>query len=114
MIDGITILSTKTEVLPNGYSFVLFGIGIITVIAGLYWTIFVDTNKVGFLISFLTVGFILILIGTFGAIFLKIPGDTIYEVIIDDSVSMTDFMNSYEILEKREDIYTIKEIKPND
>lgn len=32
-----------------------------------------------------------------------------YEVLIDDSVSITEFMDKYEILEQRGRIYTVKE-----
>ena len=113
-MDGITILSTKTEILPHGGSLILLCIGIIITIVDLYWICHDESDNGKFLISLLTVGFISILIGTFGTIFLKTPGDNIYEVIIDDSVSMTEFMDSYEILEKRGDIYIIKEIESND
>ena len=113
-MEGITILTTRTEVFPHIGSFILLLIGIIMVVASLGWLFHADTDEVKFLISFLTVGIISILIGMFGAIFLKTPGDTIYEVTIDDSVPMTEFMDSYEILEKRGNIYTIKEIESND
>jgi len=110
-LEGITILTTRTEVFPHIGSFILLLIGIIMVVASLDWLFHADTDEIKFLISFLTVGIISILIGTFGAIFLKIPGDTIYEVTIDDSVSMNEFTNAYEVLEQRGQIYVVKEIE---
>lgn len=41
----------------------------------------------------------------------QIPNYNTYEVIIDDTVSMKDFTNTYEILEQRGEIYVVKEIE---
>ena len=41
----------------------------------------------------------------------QVPDYTKYEVIIDDSVSMSEFMNTYEVLEQRGQIYVVKEIE---
>ena len=40
---------------------------------------------------------------------LSVPDYTKYEVIFDDSVSINEFMERYEILEQRDKIYVIKE-----
>ena len=40
---------------------------------------------------------------------LSVPDYTKYEVILDDSVSMNEFMEKYEVLEQRDKIYVIKE-----
>lgn len=41
----------------------------------------------------------------------KVPNYNTYEVILDDSVSMNEFMNAYEVLEQRGQIYVVKEIE---
>ena len=41
----------------------------------------------------------------------QIPDYTKYEIILDDSVSMNEFMNTYEVLEQRGQIYVVKEIE---
>ena len=41
----------------------------------------------------------------------KIPDYTKYEVTLNDSVPMNDFMNTYEVLEQRGQIYVVKEIE---
>ena len=41
----------------------------------------------------------------------KVPCYTSYEVILEDSVSMNEFMNTYEVLEQRGQIYIVKEIE---
>ena len=40
---------------------------------------------------------------------LLVPAYTKYEVILDDSVSVNEFMEKYEVLEQRDKIYVIKE-----
>ena len=37
--------------------------------------------------------------------------DTQYQVILEDSVSLNDFLDHYEIIEQNGEIYTIREIK---
>ena len=39
----------------------------------------------------------------------SVPDYVKYEVILDDSVSMNEFMEKYEVLEQRDKIYVIKE-----
>ena len=41
----------------------------------------------------------------------QIPDYNTYEIILDDSVSMNDFMNTYEVLEQHGQIYVVKEIE---
>lgn len=41
----------------------------------------------------------------------QVPDYIKYEVILDDSVSMNEFMNTYEVLEQRGQIYVVKEIE---
>lgn len=40
---------------------------------------------------------------------LSVPDYTKYEVILDDSVSMNEFMEKYKVLEQRDKIYVVKE-----
>lgn len=42
---------------------------------------------------------------------ITVPDYNTYEVILDDSVSMNEFMSTYEILEQRGQIYVVKEIE---
>lgn len=39
----------------------------------------------------------------------SVPDYVKYEVILDDSVSMNEFMEKYEVLEQRDKIYVVKE-----
>lgn len=53
---------------------------------------------------------------TFSGIYYGIGGglrsdETMYEVTIDNTVSMTEFTSKYKIVEQRDSIYVIKEIK---
>ena len=44
-------------------------------------------------------------------IFIKVPLYSVHEVIVEDTVSVVEFLNKYEIIEQREQIYVIKEIE---
>ena len=46
-----------------------------------------------------------------GTTFITVPDYTKYEVVLDNSVSMNEFMNTYEVLEQRGQIYVVKEIE---
>ena len=59
----------------------------------------------------LACSFILFLIGIPVDAMTQIPDYTKYEIILDDSVSMNEFMNTYEVLEQRGQIYVVKKIK---
>lgn len=54
-------------------------------------------------------------VGTIGMLMSEDETDTIdhieYKVIIDDSVSMNEFLNKYEILDQEGKIYTVRERK---
>ena len=47
--------------------------------------------------------------GMLPAAYIPTSHETVYEVIIDDSVSMTEFIEQYEIVDQRGEIFTIKE-----
>ena len=62
----------------------------------------------GFICMILSVSFIFI--GSLGGICRKTDIDHIeYKVTVDDSVSMNEFLNKYEILDQEGKIYTVKE-----
>lgn len=114
-MTGVTILSTNVVTTSCPIINVVFSVLGITLVIGflLFLSGFIfDNDEIG-----LTGGTILI----FTAIsFLacipidnatKVPDYNTYEVILDDSVSMNEFMNTYEVLEQRGQIYVVKEIE---
>ena len=108
-MDGVVVLNTISYVSPA----VLFICGLIGGLLGLLFFAFMikyylDWNEivVGTLSSLIIFG--LVIGGVFlGTILQK--GETHYEVTIDDSVSMSEFDEKYEIIEQRGEIYTVKE-----
>lgn len=115
MIDGVTILATSVVTMTNPVmNAILMALGII---AGLGFLLFLiglatDCLRIGEagLIS-LAIAFIsfIICIPIDGAT--QVPDYNTYEVILDDSVAMNEFMNTYEVLEQRGQIYVVKEIE---
>lgn len=125
MIDGITILNmyvNEVTILNLGR---LFGaLWPMYIAIGIFIIVDIIDRHIYDLSEFITVIFIglvvLSVIGTFIYIYTKPDKyfyDTIentirYEVIVDESVSMTEFYNNYKIIDQRGDIWTI-EVKDN-
>lgn len=115
MIDGITILATDVVTMTNPVlNIILIVLGIA---AGLGFLIFIlgiatDCARVGITgLVILTIAFVILIISIPIDRMTQVPDYNTYEVILDDSVSMNEFMNTYEVLEQRGRIYVIKEIE---
>lgn len=115
MIDGVTVLASEIVTTSCagmniiGYIFIeMLALGFILLLAGMVADSLglVQTGAI-----MLASSFILFLIGIPIDAMTQIPDYTKYEVIIDDSVSMSEFMDTYEVLEQRGQIYVIKEIE---
>ena len=112
-MDGITILASSLVEKENPffhtiamYSLIPFTISMI--LACIYATKCKDT--LAGICAFLFALFGLNAIGfEIAAQELPVPAYTKYEVILDDSVSMNEFMEKYEVLEQQDKIYMIKE-----
>ena len=115
MIDGVTILATDVVTRTNPVmNIILIVLGFIM---GLGFVLFI----LGFGTNHTEIGVtgLITLITAFALFFICIPIDSMtqvpdyntYEVILDDSVSMNEFMNTYEVLEQRGQIYVVKEIE---
>lgn len=113
MINGVTILATNIVTTTNPILNIIFiallviaGLGLLFIFIG------ITTNCAGIseigLISLIT-AFILMVICIPINIATRVPDYNIYEVILDDSVSINEFMNTYEVLEQRGQIYVVKE-----
>ena len=115
MIDGVTVLAnevvTTSCAVMNIIGYILIGLlilGFISFIIGLI------ADSLGFAQAgaiMLGCSLVLFLIGLPINAMTQIPDYTKYEVILDDSVSMNEFMNTYEVLEQRGQIYVVKEIE---
>ena len=116
MIDGVTILASEVVMKPalwvdivgwvcvGGLIFVMF----IAVIGFIFDSIKMFVYAGAAFIVFAITG---ISLGIIGITFITVPDYTKYEVVLDDSVSMNEFMNTYEVLEQRGQIYVVKEIE---
>ena len=109
-MNGVEILSSETiynTILPEW----CFIFGLISMFIGVYCTIqlFVDCYENAPWIS-LAVTAVLLVITIAGVIPNKNSIHHIeYKVTIDDSVSMNEFLDKYEILDQEGKIYTVKE-----
>jgi len=115
MIDGVTVLAS--EVVTTSCTFInimfciflgLLVLGFISLLIGLTADILGIVQTGAIMIG---CSFVLFLISLPIDAATQIPDYTKYEVILDDSVSMNEFMNTYEVLEQRGQIYVVKEIE---
>lgn len=110
-MDGVTILNTFVCSNPDFLRYTFSGIFII-VLGILGFIAFIQTRKEGEIIYLFASLFIIAL----GIFTIKTPGDEIksketrYQVTVDDSVNMNDFLSRYEIIDVEGKIYTVKEI----
>ena len=116
MINGVTVLASEVVMTSSTLGNALFGLCVLIAIIGfvcfLIGGIFdILPLAIG---GVITIGASLafgLLVGLPIDSMTKVPDYTKYEVIIDDSVSMGEFMNTYEVLEQRGQIYVVKEIE---
>ena len=109
-MNGVEILSSETiynTILPEYCVGLGLGFGVIfTMLCVICWA----CEK--YLVSILPVLFVIvsIVIATCGGTYSKTDISHIeYKVTIDDSVSMNEFLDKYEILDQEGKIYTVKE-----
>ena len=110
-MEGVTILNT-IEVMTGTWGFSVIGllIAILTlfILIGVIFSIIKNEGLEAALLSlFVALGVLISLMcfGTANEYFDYYK----YQVIIDDSVSLTEFMEKYEILDQEGLIYTVKE-----
>ena len=115
MIDGVTILATNVVTMTNPVmNIILIALGVITVLGLLLFLLGFGTNHeeigvIGLVTFITTLGIFLICVPIDSMT--QVPNYNTYEVILDDSVSMNEFMNTYEVLEQRGRIYVVKKIE---
>ena len=110
-VEVLNIIHHTTASIVDTIIYFILGIGtLLAIIYGVYWVITeADYGFAGVLLS--TLGVVLFIMLCFGIRDSLIsPKDTTYyQVIIDDSVSMVEFNEKYDIVEVEGKIYTIKE-----
>lgn len=115
MINGVTILATNIVTMTNPIlNVILIALGIVAGLGFLFIILGMITDCSGIgvtgLISLITAFVILIICVPIDSA-TQVPDYNTYEVILDDSVSMNEFMNTYEVLEQRGQIYVVREIE---
>ena len=109
-MNGVEILSSKTIYNPIFPEYWL-GIGIgcaLLLIVAMGFCFANERIILGYICVILSFSFVFV--GCLGVTCIKTNIDHIeYKVIVDDSVSMNEFLNKYEILDREGKIYTVKE-----
>lgn len=111
-MEGITILNSEVVMAPHWGPIAMFILGMVSIFFLLFCILLgFDDDTI---ITALMISAGMVLIGAISSFIIQVPYYTSYEVILEDSVSMNEFLEKYEILDQRGQIYTVKEIEPND
>ena len=110
LMEGLTVLSTDTTAVEAPWLMIILGgiaimIGIVALILSIM--VLVDGEPVGAALLLLSLLCIILGVACFHEAFKS--EQTIYKVIIDESVSMVEFNERYEILDQDGLIYEIVE-----
>ena len=116
-MDGVIILNEFEVVTKTVFSWESFWWGaLVGVIIGVVAAIIFGLQEADWCAFFVGLGafctFIGLLVGLLGGFVWKpqpVEYETRYEVFIDENVSMQEFMDTYEIIETRGSIYTVRE-----
>lgn len=118
-MDGMTILSTYEH--PTAHymddSSIIFTCVVIMVVCaviGFILTIISEEN--GFIPTFLILGAIICIFTNIvtSSCCVEYTYETHYKVILDDTVSINEFLDKYEIVDIDGEIYTVKELNMED
>ena len=109
-MNGVEILSSETiynPILPEYWLGIGLGCALLLIVAMAFC--FANEHIIlGFICMILS--FSLVFVGCLCGICIKTDIDHIeYKVTVDDSVSMNEFLDKYEILDQEGKIYTVKE-----
>lgn len=113
MLEGITVLNqAEIMVTPNWFNVVFFIATLLAVIFILVGIFNIDEAWGQVLATTALVMFAVLMITSWFEPGVKIPsGRYKYECLIDESVSMTDVYERYEIIEQRGDIWVLEDKK---
>ena len=108
-MEGITILNELVvNNAPVGWFAAIAGVALLGVCFWAFIT-FIGWQEYGYSIAFVILGIICSGLIVFGVTIINTPPETRYQVLIDESVSMSEFFEKYEIINQEGKIYTIKE-----
>ena len=108
-MEGITILNQfVVDNAPVGWLAAVAGAVLLCVC---FWAFisFIGWREYGYSIAFVILGIICSGLIVSGVTITNTPPETRYQVLIDESVSMSEFFEKYEIIEQEGKIYTVKE-----
>lgn len=112
---GVTILGSEVVMMehPLFMTFGLIGIGIL-VLGLILGLIFRESNGAFIMLVSIVVGALVAFGGMGWASINKVEDYVKYDVLVSENVMFQEFYNKYEILEAKGQVYTVREIEPND
>ena len=115
MMSGVNILATEIVEVAHPIFHIMGWIAVPMIFIGIIFTIIgiaLDYEGCGLTgLMMIILSFIIAITSAIAGQYITVPSYQKYEVILEDSVSMNEFMNKYEVLEQRGQIYVVKEIE---
>lgn len=115
-MDGVTVLNEVVREVPSVIGLILAILCLASLGMGLITTMIADriSEKVLQISLVLSVVVAILSGACLSTIDCGVTTNRTYEVTLDDSVSMTEFLENYELIEQRGKIYVVKERDKND
>ena len=111
---GVTILGSEVVMTEHPLGLVFAIIGLIFLALSLIIGSILKEKGIALMLIFTVIGAALAF-GSMGwASINKVEDYVKYDVLVSENVMFQEFYNKYEILEAKGQIYTVKEIEPND
>lgn len=108
-MEGITILNELVvNNAPIGWFAIISG-GILFIVCLVGMSLTLGQCDIGYTFVFGILAMVCAGLIFLGISIVKAPPETRYQVLIDESVSMSEFFEKYEIIEQEGKIYTVKE-----
>ena len=116
MIDGVTILGSEVVMTEHPLFFTFASIGLSLLFLALILGFIFRNKKYGVFMMLIpaVIGTIISFGGMGWASINKVEDYVKYDVLVSENVMFQEFYNKYEILEAKGQVYTVREIEPND
>ena len=115
---GVTILGSEIVMMEHPLFLTFGATGVGLLIAALILGIIFKNSKrelgLKFMLTFGILGAFVAFGGMGWASINKVEDYVKYDVLVSEDVNFQEFYNKYEILEAKGQVYTVKEIEPND
>lgn len=111
-MDGVTILASKSVMIPHPAGFIISIIGIILMAFSVFFLAITKELKKALIIA--AIGCVVAFSGIIFSATIEVEDYVEHKILISEEVNFKDVYNKYEILETEGDIFVVKEREARD